>query len=99
MKKLSKLFITVFAVLIAAFTLASCNKNEDKFSGTAKDLINRLILTENGTEVAADFTVPGTISAQDVTVDITWTSKNENYLKFVKNEDNTYTAQIGRAHV
>ena len=99
MKKISKLLVALVAVVLGVFTLASCSDGTEKFEGTASDLMKRLIINENGTEVAGDFTVPGTLSYLDVSVDLSWSSSNEEALKFSKQDDGSYLADVTQLEV
>ncbi len=93
MKKITKLFTALALVLLGVFTLASCSDDY-----TAEDLISRLILTEDGQEVAANFTVPGSITAGSATATVTWAADegSEDYISFTANSDGTYTAVVNR---
>ena len=95
MKKITKYFMALVAVILGVFTITSCSKDdEEKFTGNAKELINKLIVNEDREEVAGDFTVPGHITYKDVTVDLTWKSENETALKFSKQDDGSYLADV-----
>lgn len=93
MKKISKYFIALVAVIIGAVTLASCSSDYD---GTVQDFLNRLVLSEDRTEVAEDFTLPGSVTIEGTTVPVTWSENAENFA-IVANEDGTYTADITQA--
>ena len=95
MKKITKYFMALVAVILGVFTITSCSKDgEEKFTGNAQELINKLIVNEDREEVAGDFTVPGHITYKDVTVDLTWKSENETALKFSKQDDGSYLADV-----
>ncbi len=94
MKKITKYFMALVAVILGVFTITSCSKDEEKFTGNAQELINKLIVNEDREEVAGDFTVPGHITYKDVTVDLTWKSENETALKFSKQDDGSFLADV-----
>ena len=89
MKKIiSKLFVTFAFVFLCVFTLASCGEEEAKpYSGTAQDLVNLIILPEDRTTVAGDFTVPATVAHGNEKFNVTWTSGNNDLLKFEASTD------------
>lgn len=84
MKKIiSKLFVTFAFVFLCVFTLASCGEEEVKpYTGTAQGLVDLIILPEDRTTVAGDFTVPATVAHGNEKFDVTWTSNNTELLKF-----------------
>ncbi|MDE6584829.1 MAG: hypothetical protein K2K15_05445 [Anaeroplasmataceae bacterium] len=84
MKKIiSKLFVTFAFVFLCVFTLASCGEDEVKpYTGTAQGLVDLIILPEDRTTVAGDFTVPATVAHGNEKFDVTWTSNNTELLKF-----------------
>lgn len=82
MKKIVR-FFTVALALVFTLTIAAC---KDKVNVTAQDFVKLLNLPQDRTEVGADFTVPSTLTQSGVTVDVNWTSKNEESLKFETSE-------------
>ncbi len=82
MKKIVR-FFTVALALVFTLTIAAC---KDKVNVTAQDFVKLLNLPQDRTEVGTDFTVPSTLTQSGVTVDVNWTSKNEESLKFETSE-------------
>lgn len=83
MKKIiSKLFVTFAFVFLCVFTLASCGEEDKPYTGTAQGLVDLIILPEDRTTVAGDFTVPATVAHGKEKFDVTWTSNNTELLKF-----------------
>lgn len=88
MKKISKLFLSLFLVIAFVATLASCGNDAPKFKGTAKDLVNKLLLTDiDKGSFSSNFEVPASVTVDGYTAEVSWKSEDENHLTFTKGEE------------
>lgn len=93
MKKLGKIAVMGLLATLGVTTMASCGGSDD----LAKEVLTKVILTQDGEHVVSDFIVPKTVKHNDVSYTVTWKSSDESLISFVDNTDTTkYTADVKR---
>lgn len=93
MKKIGKIAALGLLATLGVTTMASCGGG----NSLAKEVLTRVILTQDGEHVSEDFTVPKTVKHNDETYNVTWTSSDETLISFADNIDTTkFTADVKR---
>ncbi len=90
MKILKKVLMGTVATLTLA-TVVACGE-----SSVVDEVISKVILTQDGDKVSADFTVPKFVKYQGTKYDVTWTSSDTSVLNVIENDENTFTADVHR---
>ena len=75
-----------------SFSVTIAKKAEDK-DAIASQIINLVVVDKANTTISSDFTLPASVTYQNVSYPISWTSNNTLALTFTKNA-NDYTAKI-----
>ncbi|MCM1131153.1 MAG: hypothetical protein NC310_04020 [Roseburia sp.] len=92
MKKITKLAACGLLAALGLTAMASCGEE----NSLAKEVISKVILTQDGEKVSADFTVPKVVKHEGTSYDVSWTSSDTSVLDVVANNDTTYTADVKR---
>ncbi|MDE6408192.1 MAG: hypothetical protein K2K48_00965 [Anaeroplasmataceae bacterium] len=91
MKKITKFALCGLVATLGLTTAASCANN-----GTAKEVLDKVLVTQDGGKVSADFTVPKKVLHNSNQYDVTWTSSDTSVLDFVDLDASKYTADVKR---
>ncbi|MDE6655902.1 MAG: hypothetical protein K2J85_02810 [Anaeroplasmataceae bacterium] len=91
MKKFTKIAACGLLAALGLTTLASCGDN-----GLAKEVISKVILTQDGEKISEDFTIPKIVKHNDVTYNVSWVSSDTSVLDIVENNETVYTADVKR---
>lgn len=94
MKKIGRFALGGILSLLGVSTLASCADN----ASAAEEVLNKIIIQEDGEDVSDDFYIPKTVTVNGTAHEITWTSSDDSVLKFAAAADTSkYIADIRRA--
>ena len=91
MKKISKIAACGVLAALSITALASCEDNS-----LAKEVLGKVILTQEGENVSADFTVPKVVNHNGASYEVSWTSSDTSVLDIVDNNASTFTADVKR---
>lgn len=91
MKKNLKIAACGLLVALGTTALASCGDNS-----LAKEVLSKVILTQEGEKVSADFTVPKTVNHNGNSYEVTWTSSDTSVIDIIENNATTFTADVKR---
>ncbi|MDE5855482.1 MAG: hypothetical protein K2H06_00380, partial [Anaeroplasmataceae bacterium] len=91
MKKITKIAACGLLAALSTTALVSCADNS-----LAKEVLSKVILTQEGDKVSADFTVPKIVNHNGSAYEVSWTSSDTSVLDIVENNASTYTADVKR---
>ena len=92
MKKFTKIAACSLLAALGVTAMASCGEG----NSLAKDVLSKVILTQEGAKVSADFTVPKIVNHEGSTYDVSWVSSDTSVLDIVENDTKTFTADVKR---
>lgn len=92
MKKITKIAACGLLATLGLIAMASCGEG----NSLAREVADKVILTQDGGKVSADFTLPKIVKYNDVTYDVNWVSSDTSVLDIVENSDKLFTADVKR---
>ncbi|MDE7095796.1 MAG: hypothetical protein K2O23_04830 [Anaeroplasmataceae bacterium] len=92
MKKITKIAACGLLAALGLTAMTSCGDGNN----LAKEVVGKVILTQDGEKVSADFIVPKIVKHDDVTFDVSWTSSDTSVLEIIDNNESSYTADVKR---
>lgn len=94
MKKIGKIAACGLLATLGVTAMTSCGGNNDSKTSLAEEVLNKVILTQDGGKVSADFAIPKTVKHNSQTYDVSWVSSNTSVLDIVENNESQYTADV-----
>ncbi len=92
MKKFTKIAVCGLLASLSVTAMASCGGGDD----LAREVINKVILTQDGEKVSADFAIPKIVKYEGTTYDVAWTSSDTSVLNIVEKDTTSFTADVKR---
>lgn len=92
MKKFTKIAACGLLATLGLTAMASCGEE----NSLAKEVISKVILTQDGAKVSADFTIPKIVNHNGTTYDISWVSSDTSVLNVIDNTTSLFTADVKR---
>ncbi|MDE7264178.1 MAG: hypothetical protein K2N64_05920 [Anaeroplasmataceae bacterium] len=93
MKKIGKIAACGLLATLGITAMTSCGNDDSKVS-LAEEILNKVILTQDGTKVSEDFAIPKIVKHNSETYDVSWVSSDTSVLNIIENNDTQYTADV-----
>lgn len=92
MKKITKIAACGLLATLGLTAMASCGEQ----NSLAKEVISKVLLTQDGEKVSSDFAIPRIVKHNDVEYEISWESSDTSVLDVIENSKTQFTADVKR---